>query len=59
MKTFKIMIDQKGNITIEAQNFQGSSCLEATKALTEKLGSVLHSCIKPEYYQVDEQKEVW
>ncbi len=59
MKTFKILIDSKGNVQIEAEGYQGSSCLEATKKLTEKLGNVLHSCIKPEYYQQEEQKETW
>ena len=50
-ESIKVTIDKKtGRTTIEAQGFQGSSCLEATKALTAKLGPPTARQLKPEFH---------
>jgi len=50
VKEVIMLIDQQGNITVEAFGFKGESCLKATEWL-EKLGDKQEVKFKPEYYQ--------
>lgn len=46
-----VIVDAEGNVTIEAVGFSGPSCLKATEALEQALGTVTSRKKKPEWYQ--------
>lgn len=50
MQQLKITVDPLGRLTVEAEGFQGASCLEATRRFLE-LGRPREVTLKPEYYQ--------
>lgn len=51
-KTIEVIIGPTGAITIEAKEFKGRGCEEATRFLEESLGSVKERKKKPEYHQI-------
>lgn len=54
-KTIIITIDKKGGSKIEAQGFDDSTCLKATKSVEEALGIVQDKQLKPEgHVEADE-----
>ena len=51
MKTVEILIDAKGQLTINATGFKGADCEQATAFLEQALGKVGQRQRKPEWYQ--------
>ena len=49
MKSITIHIDQTGQVSLQANGFDGQTCKDATKALEQGLGIVLSD--KPHYDQ--------
>lgn len=49
-KQIEIIIGADGSVNIEAVNFKGSSCEQATKAFEEALGVIGTRKKKPEYH---------
>jgi len=48
-KHIKITISSDGAVTVDAINFRGSGCKDATKEITAALGGQIeHECDKPE-----------
>lgn len=56
-KKIVFIVDQKGSVKVEAVNFEGEACTEATKKFTDILGVKTEETLKPEFYQEDEQVE--
>jgi hypothetical protein len=53
-KKIVIMIDDKGEVQVEAFGHKGGSCTKATDPLTKALiGGVIEDRKKPEFYQND------
>lgn len=42
-KTLDVIISPDGKVNVEAQGYSGSSCVEATKFVTEALGTEVES----------------
>jgi len=60
MKQIEIVVDKTGSVKIEAKNFSGTSCADATRPFQNALGVATDNQFKPEYYetqteQVEEQ----
>lgn len=51
MRTIEIIVDPQGGIQIDAVNFHGADCEQATRFLEEALGAVTNKRKKPEYHQ--------
>jgi hypothetical protein len=51
MPTIEITIAGDGSITVDAIDYQGPSCEEATAAIEAALGTVAQRLRKPEYYR--------
>ena len=51
MRTIEVIVDPQGGIQIEAVNFRGPDCEQATRFLEEALGTVTNKRKKPEYHQ--------
>lgn len=51
MKSIEIIIDPKGEVSIQTKGFNGASCKDASKALEEALGIVRSDTATPEMYQ--------
>ena len=49
-QTLKFTIQQDGNITEEATGFTSHECVELTKQIEEKLGTLETRQFKPEFY---------
>jgi hypothetical protein len=49
MRAIEIIIDPQGGIQIEAVNFRGPDCEQATRFLEEALGQLKERRRKPEY----------
>ncbi len=49
MRTIEVIVDPQGGIQIDAVNFRGPDCEQATRFLEEALGSVKQRRRKPEY----------
>jgi len=60
LKAPKIVIidimNHTGELRLEATGYQGKSCEEATKFLSEALGNTVSTELKPEYFMQDEEK---
>lgn len=56
MKQIAIVVDKKGGVTIEAMNFSGSSCSDATRSFEMALGTVAQDTLKPEYYETQSEQ---
>ena len=51
MKTIDILINQQGQLTINAMGYQGADCEKATAFLEEALGSLTQKQRKPEWHR--------
>ena len=51
MRAIEIIVDAQGGLKIDAVNFRGPDCEQATRFLEEALGTVTNKRKKPEYYQ--------
>lgn len=51
MKQIEIVVDKQGGVKIEAKNFTGASCSDATRPFEKALGIVTHDQFKAEYYE--------
>ena len=51
MKTIEIIVDTKGETTIQTKGFAASSCRDATRALEQALGAVQSDQATAEMYQ--------
>jgi hypothetical protein len=49
-RTIEVIVDDGGNIQIDAVGFQGADCEKATAFLEEALGQVADRQRKPEYH---------
>ncbi len=49
MRTIEIIVGPQGGIQIEAVNFRGPDCEQATRFLEEALGQIKQRRRKPEY----------
>ena len=50
MKRIEIVIDQKGNSTVETKGFAGGQCVEASKFIEQALGSKTQDRKTAEFY---------
>jgi len=50
MKTVTVTIDEGGNVTVEADGFQGKGCVDVVEKFTKALGVAVKSRNKPAYY---------
>ena len=46
-----VRVSPKGEITVEADGFQGSGCEAATKAIEQALGTVRERTRKPDWWR--------
>jgi len=51
MKTIDILINDQGQLTINATGYQGADCEQATAFLEQALGSLTQKQRKPEWYR--------
>jgi hypothetical protein len=51
MNTIEIIVDVKGEATVQTKGFSGSACREASKALEQALGLVQSDTPTAEMYQ--------
>ena len=51
MKTIDVIIDDKGNPTIETSGFTGGECATETAALERALGAKVKDTKTPEYFK--------
>ena len=58
MKTIEILINQDGEISIEAVGFQGADCEKATAFLEKSLGKLTRKNRKPEYYRRNIHRQI-
>ena len=60
VKQIVVRISPDGDISVDAQGFQGAECEKATKKLVDALGGG-ESTRKPEFYQEQkaEQEQSW
>ena len=52
-----VIIDDKGNATVEAHKVKGKGCSKLTAFITDTLGLVRRVVRKPEYYAQGNQKQ--
>ena len=50
MKQIEILVAPTGEVKIDAKNFNGASCTQATKPFVEALGVQTANKLKPEFY---------
>lgn len=50
-RQIKVIVEEDGNVTIEAIGFRGENCTKATAELEKALGVVGKRVKKPEFYQ--------
>ena len=58
VKKIKFVIDENGEVTIDVDGVQGSSCEELTKPFEEILGSTASRELKDSYYQESEESNI-
>lgn len=56
-QTVTYFIGKDGKITVDVQGVKGASCTDLVKDTVDKLGVVLNTELKPEYFDKDENKE--
>lgn len=56
MKQIEIIVDKQGGVKIEAKNFTGTSCSDATRPFEQALGVVTHDQFKTEYYATESEQ---
>jgi hypothetical protein len=54
MKTIEIVVDAKGEATVQTKGFAGSSCREASRLLECAMGEALAEKLTSEFYQNSE-----
>lgn len=57
MQELEIAISPTGEVKIEVKGVTGSACLDLTRDLENKLGTVEDRQQKPEFYQQNEQQQ--
>ena len=50
-------VNRQGKIQMEAMNFQGESCKEATRKFANLLGAEEHEELKPEFFETHSHTE--
>lgn len=58
MKVIIFKIDTAGKVQIEAKNYTGIECTEATKDFIQALGKKQTEILKEEYFETQSQKEL-
>jgi len=53
MKTIRVLISPKGEITVETQGFSGPSCREASKFIEEALGTRTNETLQASFHQTE------
>jgi Protein of unknown function (DUF2997) len=51
MKIIEIVVDAKGEATVQTKGFAGSSCREASRLLEQALGEAVEEKCTSEFYQ--------
>jgi hypothetical protein len=51
MKTIEIIVDTKGECSVQTKGFSGSTCRDASKAMEQALGIVQSDTATAEMYQ--------
>jgi hypothetical protein len=51
MQEIEIIVDEQGNVQVEAKGFSGADCKTLTKAIEEAVGEVTDVKLKPGYRQ--------
>ena len=57
MKTIEIIVDVKGEATVQTKGFSGSGCREASKALEQALGVVQSDTPTADMYQAQSAEQ--
>lgn len=55
MEQIEILVAKDGSVKIDAKNFTGASCVNATRPFETALGIVKHDEFKPEFCYETEQ----
>ena len=53
MRTIRVIISPKGEVTVDSKGFTGSSCRDGTKFIEEALGTRTNETLKAEFHQTD------
>lgn len=54
----KVIVDPKGNTTVEAEGFTGQACTDKTRQIIEALGSKKdREDFKPEFFAENQQEQ--
>ena len=51
MKTIRVLISPKGEVTVDTKGFSGASCRDASKFIEEALGTRTNEQLKAEFHQ--------
>ena len=51
-----IVVDPEGGVTVDGQNFEGTTCDQWVKPIAEAMGTVEHHETKPEYHERTAQR---
>ena len=51
MKTIEIIVDAKGEVTLQTKGFAGSGCRDASRIIEQALGETTAEKITAEFYQ--------
>ena len=57
MKTIEIIVDQKGQSTVQTKGFSGSECRDASKLIERALGMVQSDTPTAEMYQAQTNQQ--
>lgn len=55
MKQINVVIDEDGNVSFEANGFQGCSCEQAIEKISQDIGKVKDTKLKSEYYLINQE----
>ena len=50
-KTIEIIVDAKGEVTVQTKGFSGSSCRDASRIIEQALGEKTDEKLTAEFYQ--------
>lgn len=56
-QTITYFVGKDGKITVDVQGVKGASCKDLVKDTVDRLGVVLTTELKPEYYDTTENKD--
>ena len=59
MEQIIIEIGKDGAVKIKTQGFKGASCMDATRAIKEALGTVMETEKTAEFYEVAVERKAW